>query len=66
MITKFGHFKGLKKFVLDNDTNIIHKIINLKDNCNLSKNIKYLTGLQSNNYQIYNYKFKQCPHCNKK
>ena len=65
MLTNFKHFKGLKSHVVDNDAYIIHKVINMKDECNVGTNVEYITNLQSNNYQIYDYKYKQCPHCNK-
>jgi hypothetical protein len=56
-----------KRFILENDTKIIHKLSKMKMCCKINKiqNKVYLSEERYGVYMRYNFFYKHCEHCNK-
>jgi len=54
-------FKG-QHYIVDNDKRMIHKLSKITIHCDIGDNVEYLTDLQANNYEVYDY-YLDCPYC---
>jgi len=57
-----------KKYILDNDTNMIHNLSHIKNDCKIEniKNIEYLSNERCVIYETYDFIYEHCEYCKKK